>query len=407
MEYNAVSFAIIVLNFTERLFMDKIFVTRSSMPSLEEYTKEIAPIFENHWLTNAGVKHEELTEKLKEYMGVKGLSLVVNGHEALELALQDMNLPAGGEIITTPYTFHSTTHAIVRSGFKPVFCDIDPVTCTMDVDQIEKLITDKTVAIVPVHVYGNVCNDAAIRDIADRHGLKVMYDAAHTFGEKVGCDASGRPLVGQAGGEDVSWRGVATLGDVSCFSFHATKVFHTIEGGAVCSSDTAFTDRIAILRDFGIVDSEKVTDISPNAKMNEFAAAMGLCNLRHLEGEIEKRRRVAERYREGLSDVKGIRLNPVQEHVQSNYAYFPIFVEKDSYGEGRGDLFKRLAKHNIFARKYFYPMVTELDCYKADYDADATPVAKRLSYEVLTIPMFADLSAEDQDRIISVIRKEA
>ncbi len=386
--------------------MDKIWVTRSSMPQLTEYIEEIAPIFESHWLSNAGAKHEELTLQLKKYLGIKGLSLVVNGHEALELALQNLNLPKGGEIITTPYTFHSTTHAIVRSGFTPVFCDIDPDTCTINTNQLETLITPKTVAIVPVHVYGNICNNAEIQAIADRYGIKVLYDAAHAFGEKIAYEISGRPITNQSNEKNVIWKSVAELGDVSCFSFHATKVFHTIEGGAVCCKDSNFTDKIAVLRDFGIVNPDTVTDISPNAKMNEFSAAMGLCNLRHLAEEISKRKCVDNRYRKSLIDVNGIRLNPIQKHVQSNYAYFPIFIEKEKYGESRDELFKRLYSLNIFARKYFYPLVTDLDCYKNDYDSEATPIAKRISQEVLTIPMYADLSEEDQHRVISAIRRD-
>ncbi|MCR4890703.1 MAG: DegT/DnrJ/EryC1/StrS family aminotransferase [Lachnospiraceae bacterium] len=362
------------------------------MPSLEEYVEEIKPIFESRWLTNMGAKHQLLTKELKDYLAVDELCLTVNGHMALELSLQALNLPKGAEIITTPFTFVSTTHAIVRSGFQPVFCDVDPMNCTMDVSKLESLITERTAAILPVHVYGNICDTEGIEEIAAKHGLKVLYDAAHTFGETV--EVNGKT------------RGAGDFGDISIFSFHATKVFHTIEGGAICCHSAEMDEKLKIIRDFGIVDDEIISDVGPNAKMNEFAAAMGLCNLRHVDGEIEKRGRVADYYRERLGRVDGIRLNPVQVHVKSNFAYFPIFVDEESYGESRDQLHLRLQEAGISARKYFYPMITELDCYRNRYNSDDTPVAKRLSHQVMTIPMYADLTKEDADRVIKVIRRE-
>jgi len=369
--------------------MDKILVTRSSMPSLEEYTKEIEDIFESHWLTNAGKKHEELKGKLRDYLKVKALELTVNGHMALELSLQLLNLPKGGEVITTPFTFVSTTHAIVRSGLKPVFTDIREDDCTMDPDLIEERINENTVAIMPVHVYGNMCDVKRIDEIARKHGLKVIYDAAHTFGTELYIDGE--------------WRGSGSFGDLSCFSFHATKVYNTIEGGAVCCSTAAEAERIAVLRDFGIKDEESITDIGPNAKMNEFSAAMGLCNLRHVDGEIEKRKKISAIYRERLSGVKGLRLCPERSDIRYNYAYFPIFVEEDSFSTGRDGVFDRLKENGIGARKYFYPMITELECYKNDHDSKETPVALKAAKEVMTIPMYADLSASDAERIADII----
>ncbi len=366
--------------------MDKIFVTRSSIPSLEEYVEEIRPVFESHWLTNAGKKHEELTEKLKKYMEVPYLQLLVNGHMALEIAFDMLGLKSG-EVITTPFTFVSTTNAIVRSGLKPVFCDIREDDYTMDASKIEALITPETVAIMPVHVYGNICDVEAIEAIAKKHGLKVIYDASHTFGEKK------------------NGIGVASFGDASTFSFHATKVFNTIEGGALVCRSQEEEDRIKILRDFGIVTEEITTDIGGNAKMNEFAAAMGLCNIRHVDDWILQRKEAYEYYQKKLSGIKGIRLHHVQEGVQSNYAYFPIIVNEDEYGETRDQLFERLLKADICARKYFYPMVTELDSYKKDYDASETPIALAMSHRVMTLPMYAELSHEDIDRIVAVIRK--
>lgn len=288
--------------------MSKILVTRSSMPELQEYINEIKSIWDTHWLTNMGVKHQELQKNLIDYMGVEQIELLTNGHMALELSMQAFNLE--GEVITTPFTFASTTHAIVRNGLKPVFCDIDPITFTMDPSKIEKLITDKTSAIVPVHVYGNICNIEEIDRIAKKYGLKVIYDAAHTFGETY------------------KGKGIGTFGDASCFSFHATKVFNTIEGGCVCYHDEEFGRALYKLKNFGIRNEEIVDGVGANAKMNEFCAAMGLCNLRHVDEEIAKRKTVVERYREHLENVEGIQLSPIQENVESNYAYFPVILMK-------------------------------------------------------------------------------
>ena len=265
--------------------MEKILVTRSSMPDLEEYIDEIKDLWETHWLTNMGVKHQELQAKLVEYLNVKNVELLTNGHMALELSMQAMNLQ--GEVITTPFTFASTTHAIVRNGLKPIFCDINPVDFTIDVTKLESLITDKTCAIVPVHVYGNVCNIDEIDRIAKKYGIKVIYDAAHTFGV------------------EYKGKGIGTFGDASCFSFHATKVFNTIEGGAVCYTNESFGRALYRLKNFGIKDQETVDGIGANAKMNEFCAAMGLCNLKHVDNEIEKRKKVYERYISHLEKIEG------------------------------------------------------------------------------------------------------
>ncbi len=367
--------------------MEKIYVTRSSIPSIEEYIEEIKPVFESHWLTNAGPKHEELRESLKKYLKTPNLALTVNGHLAIEVALQMLGLDHG-EVITTPFTFVSTSNAIVRMGMKPVFCDIREDDYTMDASKIEALITPETVAILPVHVYGNICDTEAIEAIAKKHGLKVIYDASHTFGEELN------------GVE------VGNFGDASTLSFHATKVYHTIEGGAVVCHSQEEEDRVRIIRDFGIVDEEHTNEIGPNAKMNEFAAAMGICNLRHVDAWIEERRDAYEYYIEQLTDVKGIRLNKIAEGLKSNYAYFPIIVDEEEYGESRDELFKRLAAADIMARKYFYPLVTELESYSSDYDAKETPIALKISCQVMTIPLYAGLSHEDIDRIVKVIKRQ-
>lgn len=362
--------------------MEKIFVTRSSMPEIDEYIEEIKSVFESHYLTNMGPKHEELRAKLKDYLKVEGIDLLTNGHTALELTLQAYGLK--GEVITTPFTFISTTHAITRSGCTPVFCDINPDDYTIDADKIESLITDKTVAIMPVHVYGNICDVEKIEKIAKKHNLKVIYDAAHTFGE------------------EYKGRGVGSFGDASCFSFHATKVFHTIEGGAVTSADKELLELIYYFKDFGIQDEERIVTVGANGKMNEFCACMGLCNLRHIDGEIEKRKAVVEKYRSLLEGVDGIQLNPVQADVKSNYAYFPV-VFLDSYKYTRDEVFENLAANNVGARKYFYPIANSIDCYKDKYSISDTPVAYDISKRVLTLPLFADLELENVERICEII----
>ena len=364
----------------------KILVTRSSMPSMEEYIDEIRSIWDSHWLTNMGEKHKALQAELQKYMGVPNVELLTNGHMALELSLQAMNLQ--GEVITTPFTFASTTHAIVRNGLEPVFCDIDPETYTMDVTQIERLITDRTCAILPVHVYGNVCNIEEIERIAHKYELKVLYDAAHTFGETY------------------KGQGIGNFGDASCFSFHATKVFNTIEGGAVCYRDPDMGRRLYELKNFGIHGPEEVDAVGANAKMNEFCAAMGLCNLRHVDEEIAKRRAVVERYREHLESVDGLRLNVQQPEVRSNYAYFPVLFDENLFGASRNEVMDALAQNGIGARKYFYPLTNTFECFHGKYDVDATPVALHVAKRVLTLPLYADLSMEDVDRICKIVLEQ-
>ena len=365
---------------------NNILVTRSSMPSMEEYIEEIRSIWDSHWLTNMGEKHKALQAELQKYMGVPAVELLTNGHMALELSLQAMNLQ--GEVITTPFTFASTTHAIVRNGLEPVFCDIDPETYTMDVTQIEQLITDRTCAILPVHVYGNVCNIEEIERIAHKYGLKVLYDAAHTFGETY------------------KGQGIGNFGDASCFSFHATKVFNTIEGGAVCYRDPDMGRRLYELKNFGIHGPEEVDAVGANAKMNEFCAAMGLCNLRHVDEEIAKRRAVVERYREHLEGVDGLRLNVQQPEVRSNYAYFPVVFDENLFGASRNEVMDALAQNGIGARKYFYPLTNTFECFHGKYDVDATPVALHVAKRVLTLPLYADLSMEDVDRICKIVLEQ-
>ena len=364
--------------------MDKILVTRSSMPDMEEYFTEISSMWETHWLTNMGPKHKEFQIKLKDYLHVQNVDLFTNGHMSLELTLQAMNLH--GEVITTPYTFASTTHAIVRNGLEPVFCDINPTDYTIDVEKIEKLITDKTCAIMPVHVYGNICDVNEIERLAKKYELKVIYDAAHAFGETI---------------NDIP---IATFGDVSCFSFHATKVFNSIEGGAVCYTDEKLGEILYDLKNFGIHGPEEVSAVGANAKMNEFCAAMGICNLRHVDEEINKRKQVNQRYLENLEGIDGIKVNVYQVGLKRNYAYFPIFINEKQFGASRAEVYEALRKNEIFTRKYFYPLTSAFSAFHGRYDPADTPVALHFSKRVVSLPMYADLTNEDVDRICRIVK---
>lgn len=351
------------------------------MPPLEEYIHEIEPLWESHWLTNMGEKHHELERRLKEYLHIDNIALFVNGHNALECVIEAMGL--AGKVITTPYTFASTTHAIVRKGLTPVFADIREDNYTLDPACIEELIDEDTCAILPVHVYGGLCDVDAIQEIADRHNLKVIYDAAHAFG--------------------VTRNGVsaAAYGDASMFSFHATKVFHTIEGGAVCFKDPSLRKLLDDWKNFGITGPEDVEYVGGNAKMNEFCAAMGICNLRHLDGEIARRKVVSERYWERLEGVAGIKLSKPGAGIASNYAYMPVVFE-EAFGATRDEVYAALKEHDIFARKYFYPLTTDFACYQGRFQSH-TPVASYVASHVLTLPLFADLSVENVDRICDIV----
>lgn len=354
-------------------------VTRSSMPEFEEYCEEIKELWDSRWLTNMGAKHQQFEADLKNYLHTDNVCLYCNGHLALENIIAVLELT--GEVITTPFTFASTTHAIVRNGLTPVFCDVNPDNYTIDVTKIEELITDKTSAIIPVHVYGNICDVEAIQAIADKHNLKVIYDAAHAFG--------------------VTYKGenVANFGDASMFSFHATKVFHSIEGGMLSFKDSSLYTKLNQLKNFGIVDQETVGFVGGNAKMNEFAAAMGVCNLRHLDTEIAKRKVAVERYHERLGNVEGIKLCQIPDDVDFNYAYFPVVF--DGYKYNRDEICDRLKEHDIIARKYFYPITNSFECY--DFDVNETPIALDISMKVVTLPLYADLTIEDVDKICDII----
>lgn len=364
----------------------KIMVTRSFLPPYEEYCNEIAEIWDNHWLTNMGVKHETLKKELKKFLKVNNVSLYTNGHLALEVAIKGLKL--SGEIITTPYTFASTTHAITRNALKPVFCDINLENFTIDTKKIESLITDKTSAILPVHVYGTPCDVDEIERIAKKYNLKVIYDAAHAFGV------------------EIAGEGIANYGDVSMFSFHATKVFHTIEGGALTYNNEEYSKFFRLEKNFGIANEESVVENGGNAKMNEFQATMGLVNLKYIERGIQRRKKIVETYRELLKNIEGITYLKDIKNVRHNYAYFPIIIDENKYGKSRNEVFEKLKEYNIFARKYFYPLTSDFECYKdIKSNEENLKNSKYISDRVMTLPLYEGLEIGDIEYICEVFKK--
>lgn len=364
---------------------EQIFVTRSSMPPYEEYIEAIKPLWDTHWLTNMGVYHSELEEKLKVYLDVPELSLMVNGHMALEMTIQAFGFPEGSEVITTPFTFISTTHAIVRNHLKPVFCDVKEEDGTIDETRIEDLITERTVAILPVHVYGNICNVEAIEHIANKYDLRVIYDAAHAF--------------------SVSYKGkgIGNFGDASIFSFHATKVFNTIEGGAVSFREPRIYDKLYNLKNFGIRGEEIISEVGANAKMNEFCAIMGLLNLKRTDYAIQERKKRYDYYIECLEDVDGLRFLRQKGVATDNYAYLPVLVE-EGFGKSRDELFDILRENGIYARKYFYPLTSDQACFKNKFKKVNLKTARKLADEVMVLPLYEDLAMESVDKICGIIR---
>lgn len=355
-------------------------VTRSSMPGFEEYCEEIKSIWDSRWLTNCGPIHNRLAQQLEDYLQVQHTELFCNGHLALYCAIRALGLQ--GEIITTPFTFASTTNAIVQAGCTPVYCDVKP-DYTIDESKIEALITEKTCAILGVHVYGNICHVEAIEAIAKKHGLKVIYDAAHAFGVTY------------------KGRGICDYGDVSMLSFHATKVFHTIEGGALCFRDDSLCRKLALERSFG-VQGDDLLCFGTNAKMNEFSAAMGICNLRHIDEELESRGRAFARYTQLLSGKDGLTLLQFRDGIRQNYAYFPVLFRKEVFGKSRDEIITLLAEQGIHARKYFYPLVSANEGFGEDLTA-RTPLAKDYSENILCLPLYAHLDEADIDKICSII----
>lgn len=357
--------------------MKSINIVKPLTPTPEEYFNEIKDLFDSGMLTNIGEKHKNLEKELADYLKVKNISILANGHLSLSSAIKMFNLK--GEVITTPYTFISTTHAIVENGLTPVFCDIKD-DFTIDESKIEELITDKTCAIVPVHIYGFPCNVEKIEKIAQKHNLKVIYDAAHCFGV------------------ELNGKSILEYGDASIISMHATKVFNTIEGGAVITKSKEIKEKLDRFKNFGNDLNANPTEIGINAKLDEFRAAMGLCNLKLVDKEIEKRKKIVEFYLKKLSDLKDITLPTYHNDIRYNYAYFPILTEH------RDVLYEELKKENIFCKKYFYPITSLADCYKGIYK-DKTQNAESISKKVLVLPLYGEVSCTDISKICKIIKR--
>jgi dTDP-4-amino-4,6-dideoxygalactose transaminase len=363
-------------------------VTRPSMPSLADYTALLEGVWARRWLTNDGVLHRELEAKLAAHLGVEHLSLFCNGAIALLVALQALRINSG-EAITTPFTFPATAHVLHWNRVRPVFCDIEEETFNIDPRAIEALVGPDTRAILGVHVYGNPCDVGAIRAIADRHGLQVVYDAAHAFGVEIGN------------------RSVLLEGDISMLSFHATKVFSTVEGGAlICRSDVE-RRRVNMLKNFGIADEETIIGPGLNGKMNEVQAAFGLLQLQRFEADLARRRVLAESYREHLAGIPGIRFLRDLPGVRHNYGYFPILVDAAAYGLDRNAVYEALKQFNVNTRKYFHPLVSRAPCYAALPSArpGALPVAERVAREVLCLPIYGTLDPVVPPTIAAILRE--
>lgn len=365
-----------------------IFVTRPTLPPLEELLPYLEGIWERRILTNGGPLHQELEAALAEYLDVPHLSLFANGTVALATALQVLGIK--GEVVTTPYSFVATAHALLWNSITPVFADVDPSTCNLDPVSVERAITPRTTAILPVHCYGTPCDVSAFERLARKYDLKVIYDAAHAFGIRYG----GSSLLAH--------------GDISMVSFHATKVFNTFEGGALITRDSETKERIDQLKNFGFVDEVTVVAAGINGKMNELQAAVGLAQLPHLEAAIQARRRIDAQYREGLGGIPGIQCLPPLPGTSSNYSYFPIFV-RSPFPVSRDVLFARLRERNLFARRYFYPLITDFPMYVGLPSADpgGLRVARGLAAEVICLPIYPDLDNADVSRVCSTIRDVA
>jgi dTDP-4-amino-4,6-dideoxygalactose transaminase len=367
-------------------FEKPIYVTSPSLPPLEEFIPYLEKIWESKWLTNNGQFHQQFEAALAEYLGVKHLSFFTNGMIALQAGMQALRIT--GEVITTPFTFVATTHAIHLNNCTPVFCDIESDTFTLDPDKVESLVTSRTTAIMPVHVYGNPCQHEKLQAIAETYGLTLFYDAAHMFG------------VRKDGVSVVNW------GDLSMLSFHATKVFNTFEGGALVTNDETMKKRIDFLKNFGIQDEVTVIAPGSNGKVDELRSAFGLLQLKHVDSEISKRQKVADFYRKRLMDVHGIRILHDLPGVRHNYGYFPILVDAEAYGMTRDTLYDKFKANGIYTRRYFYPLCSTFPTYRCLPTAlpGSLPVAEKVAQEVLCLPIFADLDEERMLQIVDVIR---
>jgi len=363
-----------------------IYVTQPSLPPLREFIKYLKKIWGNKILTNNGPLHQQFEEKLAEYLGIKYISVFANGTLALITALQIMRLK--GEVITTPFSFIATTHSLLWNHIKPVFVDIEPKTFNIDPEKIEEAITSKTSAIFPVHVYGNPCNVERIQEIADKYNLKVIYDACHTFGVTI----NNIPVL--------------NFGDISVMSFHATKVFNTFEGGAIVCHDEKTKRYIDNLKNFGITSETQVETLGLNAKMNEVQAAMGLLQLKYVDGYIAKRKMVTEAYREQLKEIEGISYLNDLPGVKHCYSYFPILIDKDKFGITRDELYNKLKQHNIFSRRYFYPLISQYPIYQKLKSAKPgkMPIAERITEQILCLPLYPELKENTIKTIVKILK---
>lgn len=361
-------------------------VTKPTLPDLSDFTELLKEIWETRYLTNMGVFHKRFEDALCDYLKVKHISLFCNGTMAMQIGMKALQIK--GEVITTPFTFPATAHSIFWNHCTPVFCDIEPDSFGLDPKKIEPLIGPDTTAIMPVHVFGRPCNLESIQNIADMHGLKVFYDAAHAFGEQNRDGSS-----------------ILNAGDLSMVSFHATKVFNTIEGGALIIPDGKLKQRIDYLKNFGIADEVTIVGEGSNGKMNELIAAYGLLQLKRIDDEIAQRAFRANRYRDNLEDIKGIIIPDEPENISYNHCYFPIQVKQAEFGADRDFLYEKLRLHDILSRRYFYPLLSEIPCYRSLPSSAATklPVATKISREILCLPLYADLPIEQVDRICSII----
>lgn len=366
--------------------MEKITVTSPLLPPLDEFAEELRKIWDARWITNNGIQHQSLEQSLCQYLKVPYLSLFTNGTLPLITALQALKIK--GEVITTPYSFVATTHALWWNGLTPVFVDVDPMTGNMDPQRIEEAITPNTSCIMPVHVYGTPCDIHAIQEIADRHHLKVIYDAAHAFGV------------------EVDGKSILCEGDLSTLSFHATKVYNTVEGGAMIMHDKQMKRYIDYLKNFGFAGETEVVEAGINSKMDEVRSAFGLLNLRQVDAAIARRRHVAEIYREQLADVPGLRMLYDMPNVKHNYSYFPIFIDAKEYGTSRDILYDTMSQHGVYGRRYFYPLISQFAMYRDLPSATYSniPVAHRLADSVICLPIHHALSESDIQRVVSEIK---
>ena len=375
------------MNKNENLIdLDKpLYVTEPFLPPLEEFQEYLREIWKSKWLTNNGQFHKEFEARLCEYLGVPYVSLFANGTLALMTALQALRIT--GEVITTPFSFVATTHALHWNGIHPVFCDIEPEYCTLDPEKVEVSITPRTTAILPVHVYGYPCKVDEIQQIADRYGLKVIYDAAHTFGVK----ANGT--------------GICNYGDLSIMSFHATKVFTTFEGGAIVCHDEKMKKRIDYLKNFGFADETTVVGPGINAKLNEFQAALGLLQLKYFERNRDQRKEIYRYYKDTLNNVEGIRILQNKPDVIHNYSYFPILIDENIFGKTRDDVYEELIINNIYARRYFYPLISQFPTYRGLISArsENLPIANKITEQVICLPIYQDLKKENIEKVVSTI----